>query len=78
MRDGVRRVISVTEVQGMEGDVIVSQEVFKFEQTGQKDGRIQGKLKATGIRPKFMEKLEALGVYVSPTIFNPVRDAKKH
>ena len=69
MRDGVRRVISVTEVQGMEGDVIVSQEVFKFEQTGQKDGRIQGKLKATGIRPKFMEKVEAAGIFLPPNIF---------
>ncbi len=69
MRDGTRRVVSATEVQGMEGDVIVSQEIFKFEQTGVKDGKIQGKIKATGIRPKFTEKIEASGIFLPPTIF---------
>jgi pilus assembly protein CpaF len=69
LRDGSRRVVAVAEIQGMEGDVIVSQEVFRFEQTGQKDGRIQGRLKPTGIRPKFMEKVEALGIFLPPTIF---------
>jgi pilus assembly protein CpaF len=69
MRDGTRRVVAVVEIQGMEGDVIVSQEIFKFEQTGQADGKIIGKLKATGIRPKFTEKLEAAGIFLPPSIF---------
>jgi pilus assembly protein CpaF len=69
MRDGTRRVVSVTEIQGMEGDVIVSQEIFKFEQAGQKDGKIIGKLKPIGIRPKFTEKLESVGIFLAPSIF---------
>lgn len=69
MRDGARRVTEVTEVQGMEGEVIVTQEVFKFEQAGLKDGKILGKLKATGIRPKFMEKVEAANIFLPPQIF---------
>ncbi len=69
MKDGTRRVVLVTEVQGMEGDVIVSQDIFKFEHAGQKDGKIFGKIKPTGIRPKFMEKLEGGGIFLPPSIF---------
>jgi pilus assembly protein CpaF len=69
MRDGVRRVVAVVEVQGMEGDMIVTQDVFKFEQTAIKDGKILGRLKATGIRPKFIEKLEASSIFLPPNIF---------
>ncbi len=69
MRDGTRRVVYVAEVQGMEGDVIVTQDIFKFEQTGVKDGRIQGNLKSTGIRPKFVEKIESYGIFLPPSIF---------
>ncbi|MDE3091240.1 MAG: CpaF family protein, partial [Chloroflexota bacterium] len=69
MRDGTRRVVSVTEVQGMEGDVIVTQELFKFESAGVKDGKVLGKLNPTGIRPKFMERLEASNIFLPPQIF---------
>ena len=69
MRDGTRKVTAVTEVQGMEGEVIVTQELFKYERAGVKDGKILGKLKATGIRPKFMEKLEASNIFLPPQIF---------
>jgi pilus assembly protein CpaF len=69
MRDGTRKVVEVTEVQGMEGDIIVTQEIFKFEQAGVKDGKILGKLKPTGIRPKFMEKVEAANIFLPPQIF---------
>ncbi len=69
MRDGTRRVVAGVEVQGMEGDVIVSQEIFKFEQSAVKDGKIIGKLKATGIRPKFAEKIEGAGIFLPPSIF---------
>lgn len=69
MRDGSRRVTYVTEVQGMEGDVIVTQDIFVFEQTGIEDGKIIGRLKPTGIRPKFSPRLEASGQYLPPSIF---------
>jgi pilus assembly protein CpaF len=69
LRDGTRKVVSVVEVQGMEGDVIVTQELFKFENTGIKEGKITGRLKATGIRPKFMERLEVLNIFLPPQIF---------
>jgi pilus assembly protein CpaF len=69
MRDGTRKVVEVTEVQGMEGDVIVTQEIFKFEYAGMKDGQILGKLKPTGIRPKFMERIEAANIFLPPQIF---------
>jgi pilus assembly protein CpaF len=68
-RDGTRKVVTVTEIQGMEGDVIVTQDIFKFEQAGAKDGKILGKLKPTGIRPKFMERLEASNIFLPPQTF---------
>lgn len=69
MRDGSRRIVAAVEIQGMEGEVIVSQEIFKFEHAGIKDGKIQGRLRPTGIRPKFMEKIEAAGIFLPPNIF---------
>src|SRR4051794_37913425 len=62
LKDGQRKITNITEVQGMEGDVIVMQDVFAFEQTGVVDGKIQGHLKPTGIRPKFAEKFEMQGI----------------
>jgi pilus assembly protein CpaF len=61
--------VSITEVQGMEGDVIVMQDVFTFEQTGVVDGRIEGRLKPTGIRPKFVEKFETAGIHLPANTF---------
>lgn len=69
LRDGSRKVVSITEVQGMEGDVIVLQDIFGFEQTGFEDGRIVGRLRPTGVRPKFMELVEASGYHLPPEIF---------
>lgn len=69
MRDGTRRVVQVVEVQGMEGDVIVTQEIFKFEYQGVQNGKILGHLRPTGIRPKFMEKVEAANIFLPPQIF---------
>ncbi len=69
MRDGTRKVTQVVEIQGMEGDMIVTQEIFKFEYAGVQDGKILGKLKPTGIRPKFMEKVEASNIFLPPQIF---------
>jgi pilus assembly protein CpaF len=69
LKDGSRRVTNITEVQGMEGDVIVMQDVFVFEQTGVVDGKVQGHLKPTGVRPRFTEKFEAMGIHLPPGIF---------
>jgi pilus assembly protein CpaF len=69
LKDGSRKVVNITEVQGMEGDVIVMQDVFVWEQTGIKDGKISGELKPTGIRPKFVEKFEAKGIRLPQGIF---------
>ncbi|MCS7287003.1 MAG: CpaF family protein [Anaerolineae bacterium] len=69
MKDGSRKVVQVTEVQGMEGDTIVLQDIFVFEQQGIENGRIIGRLRPTGVRPKFMEKIEAAGIYLPPEIF---------
>jgi pilus assembly protein CpaF len=69
MKDGSRRIEFITEVQGMEGDVIVMQDVFLFEQTGVVDGKIQGVLRPTGIRPKFVEKFEVMGIHLPRGLF---------
>jgi len=69
MRDGSRRVTSITEIQGMEGDVITTADIFKFEQTGFEEGKVIGRLRPTGIRPKFIEKIEEAGIHLPPSIF---------
>ena len=69
LKDGTRKIVNITEVQGMEGDTIVMQDVFIFEQTGVIDGKIQGRLKPTGIRPKFVELFEAQGIHLPNNIF---------
>jgi pilus assembly protein CpaF len=69
MRDGSRRVISVSEVQGMEGDVITMSEIFTFEKTGIENGKIIGRLLPTGLRPKFIDRIEAAGIRLPPNIF---------
>jgi pilus assembly protein CpaF len=69
MRDGTRKVTSVTEVSGMEGDVITMTDIFVFEQTGMENGKIVGRLRPTGLRPKFMEKIETAGINLPPSIF---------
>jgi pilus assembly protein CpaF len=69
LKDGSRRIVAITEVQGMEGDIIVMQDIFVFEQTGVFDGKIQGRLKATGIRPKFSEKFEVMGIHLPAGLF---------
>jgi len=69
MRDGTRRVVSISEVEGMEGDIVVMAEIFKFELAGYEEGRVIGRLRPTGIRPKFMGKIEAAGIHLPPTIF---------
>jgi pilus assembly protein CpaF len=69
MRDGTRKVTSVTEVSGMEGDVITMTDIFVFEQSGVENGQVVGRLRPTGLRPKFMDKIEAAGIHLPPSIF---------
>jgi pilus assembly protein CpaF len=69
LRDGSRRVVQITEVLGMEGDVIVLQDIFKFEHQGIRDGKVIGVLKPTGIRPAFSDRLERAGITLGPELF---------
>ena len=70
LKDGSRKITNITEVQGMEGDVVVLQDVFLFEQTGLDErGKIIGQLRPTGIRPKFVEAFESQNIYLPPNIF---------
>ncbi len=69
MRDGSRKVVAITEVSGMEGDVITMTDIFAFEQTGIENGKIMGRLRSTGLRPKFIDKIEAAGIHLPPAIF---------
>ena len=69
MRDGTRKIVNVTEVTGMEGDVITLTDIFIFEQTGFEGGKVVGRLRPTGLRPKFMDKIEAAGIHLPPNIF---------
>ena len=69
MRDGSRKVTHVTEIQGMEGDIITMTDLFVFEQTGFEEGRVIGRLRPTGLRPKFMDKIEASGIHLPAAIF---------
>jgi pilus assembly protein CpaF len=73
LRDGSRRITHITEVQGMEGDVITLQDIFLFDFSAGVDdnGRYRGVLKPTGIRPKFAEKLVAEGIRLGPETFQP-------
>ena len=69
MRDGSRKIVAITEVSGMEGDVITMTDIFVFEQTGVENGQIVGRLRPTGLRPKFMDTIEAAGIHLPPSIF---------
>jgi pilus assembly protein CpaF len=75
LSDGRRKLLSLSELTGMEGDVVTMQEIFRFRQTGiSPDGQVLGKFEATGIRPKFIEQVMAHGVTLSADLFRP--DAK--
>ena len=75
LSDGRRKLLNLSELTGMEGDVVTMQEIFRFRQTGvAADGQVLGKFEATGIRPKFIEQVMAHGVSLSADLFRP--DAK--
>jgi pilus assembly protein CpaF len=74
LADGKRKVLSIQEITGMEGEIITMQEIFAFRQTGvAPDGTVQGHFSATGVRPKFVDRLRAHGVLVPDSLFDPNR-----
>ena len=75
LADGRRRLMSLAELTGMEGDVVTMQEIFRFRQTGMDDdGQVLGRFEATGIRPRFLDQVIAHGISLSAELFRP--DAK--
>lgn len=74
MRDGTRKVVNITEVQGMEGDTIVLQDLFLFDQTGYQNNRVIGKLKSTGLRPSFVERFKVNNINLPDNIFDSDQD----
>jgi pilus assembly protein CpaF len=72
--DGTRRVTAITEITGMERDVITIQDIFTFEKSGiGADGRVRGQFKATGIRPRCAEQLATAGIHLPPEMFQHVK-----
>jgi pilus assembly protein CpaF len=69
LRDGSRKVMAISEIQGMEGDIITMSEIFRFEQTNIENGKVIGRLRPTGLRPKFMYKLQEHGIILPPSVF---------
>jgi pilus assembly protein CpaF len=77
MSDGTRKVTSISEITGMEGDVITMQEIFLFEKAGvTADGKVIGKFRATGVRPKACERLKTAGIHLAPDMFEGVTEVR--
>jgi pilus assembly protein CpaF len=79
LKDGQRKVTAVTEVAGMEGDIIILSDIFKYIQTGvSSEGQVVGEVSATGIRPNFTPRLEAAGFKLTADIFAPKSSANQN
>jgi pilus assembly protein CpaF len=77
LSDGTRKVTSISEITGMEGDVITMQEIFVFEKTGiTQEGRVIGRFRATGVRPKVCERLRASGIVMPAEMFEGVMEVR--
>jgi pilus assembly protein CpaF len=73
LSDGTRKVTAITEVTGMEGDVVSAQDIFVFDRTGlRRDGKVCGRFRATGIRPRCTERLLAFGVHLPADMFDHI------
>jgi pilus assembly protein CpaF len=71
LSDGTRKVTSISEITGMEGEVVCMQEIFRFERRGLSEtGKVKGAFKTTGVRPKFAERLLAAGLRLPPVLFD--------
>ena len=72
--DGVRRVTHISEITGMEGDVVQLQTIFEYVRTGtDPDGTVRGEMRATGLRPKMLDEMRVAGIALSPDSFDPKR-----
>jgi len=71
LADGSRKLISLQEITGMEGNVITAQEIFSFQQTAVDNGKVRGRFRFSGVRPKFVEKFKIAGVPISNDLFDP-------
>jgi pilus assembly protein CpaF len=77
LSDGSRKVTSISEITGMEGDIITMQEIFVFEKLGvTQDGKVIGRFRATGVRPKCAERLKASGIHLAPDMFEGVTEVR--
>jgi pilus assembly protein CpaF len=77
LTDGTRKVTSISEITGMEGDVITMQEIFLFEKGGlDQNGKVIGRFRATGVRPKACERLKSAGVILPPDMFEGVVEVR--
>jgi pilus assembly protein CpaF len=77
LADGTRKITSVSEITGMEGDVITMQDIYVFEKLGiTQDGKVIGRFRATGVRPKVCERLKASGVHLPPNMFEGITEVK--
>jgi pilus assembly protein CpaF len=77
LSDGTRKVMSITEVGGMEGDTVTLQDLFVFEKRGlSEDGRVLGRFGATGIRPRFYERMLAHGIHLPAEVFESVEEIR--
>jgi pilus assembly protein CpaF len=77
MSDGTRKVTSISEITGMEGDIITMQEIFRFDKLGlAPDGKVLGRFVATGVRPKVCDRLKASGVILAPDMFEGVLEVR--
>src|SRR5947209_8980409 len=72
MKDGTRKITYITEVQGMEGDTIILEDIFRFDQTGYEGGKVIGQFRATGARPKSYDKFQQMGVNLPVNVFGKV------
>ncbi len=79
LSDGKRKVLSLSEITGMEGETITMQEIFRYRMTGRDEaGNVTGFFEATGIRPRFAQELEAYGIHLDPALFRPAgRNARQ-
>ncbi len=69
LRDGTRKIVKITEVHGIEGDVFTLSDIYEFEQTGIEAGKIKGRLRPTGVRPNFLKQIESWGIHLPTSIF---------
>jgi pilus assembly protein CpaF len=77
LSDGSRKVTSISEITGMEGDIITMQEIFVFEKMGiSQEGKVIGRFRATGVRPKCAERLKMSGIILPPDMFEGVMEIR--